>query len=436
MWLRPHREMVWKGASVMRQLLRRAPVTGFVCGVLIALFLVTHRPGLEGRRSVEARRWWGGVEILTWVQVDGSHIEYVNKELSGPFDVWDGEWWRVPASTLHHADLLHLLMNLMGLAVFGPWLERRWGWWRYGLFLAAAAFVASPPEYLLGQQSLGFSGVCCAVFGSLWGLRNSDPELKSRLTNEVVWWMVAGLVAMWVLTAVGMLSIANGAHFAGLAYGWLAGTIARASRWARFGFAMGHAALVVPYWFIVHPVWEGRYHWYLADLEQRRNWVAPLDELRLRRALRCDPNLTGVWRLLAQQAAADGRLLEAWEMLLQGLQHNRSAAELWQDARMLWRRLAPTEQRGAALAHLQDRFGAESAVWLAEIRRFVPPPVLIAPDRPPVPTTPVAQRPEVSPPTWEPPPDNQRWYRRPPSLGPLPWVDPADPSSAAEGRLL
>lgn len=418
----------------MGQFVRRAPVTTLTSIILVMVFLATHRPWLDAPPVHDLRRTWGAVEILTWVQTDGTRYEYVNRDLSGPFDVWDGAWWRVPLSTLHHANLWHLLLNVSGLVVFGPWLEVRWGTGKYSVFLVASALVSLVPEYLLGHYALGFSGVCCAVFGSLWKLREQDPDLELQLTEEVVFWMIGGLIAMWALTVVNVVSIANGAHFAGLAYGYLTATISPRSWMARSAYLISHLLLIPAYGCIIHPVWNGKYHLYQADVYRLRDSQNSPDTKRLHWALQCDPQLTGVWRILAREKVRQGKLLDGWQLLLRGLKYNPSSEALWQDARRLWRRMAATDLRESALSICGELFGAESSVWLAEIRRVVPPPILIAPDRPVEPTSLDVQRQEHTLLSWEPPPDDRwgRWSEQPA----LPPVDPADPRSAVEGELL
>jgi hypothetical protein len=194
--------------------------------------------------------------------------------------------------------------------------------------------------------------------------------------------------------------------------------------------------LVLPYWCLVHPVWNGRYHWYQADLERRDDPRAEIDTDRLRTAVAWDPSLTGVWRILADEALHEGELLEAWDLLLQGLQHNPSDQPQWQAARRLWRSLVTHDHRAAATQAVRDRFGDGADSWLAELRKIVPPPVLIAPDRPPEPTATVAESPVAAPVKWEPPPKGNGWLNDLPAQGVLPAVNPTDASSAVEGELL
>jgi membrane associated rhomboid family serine protease len=439
----------------------QTPVNTLTWIVLVVVYVGTHGVGADpAQRVSERRRDWGSVEQLSWVKTDGSREDVISPELTGPFELWDGQWWRVPLTALHHADLLHLAMNLTFVLVCGPWLEQRWGGWRYLVFLIAAAFVSMAPEYLLGNHALGYSGVCCAIFGALLALRTRDAELQERMPEEWVSLMLGTLVAMLALTWADVLPIANAAHFTGLGYGLLAGAVSRLAWPARSAFVLGHALLVVPYWLMVSPTWNGRYQWYLADLERRENLSEPWNVARLKRAVAADPSLTEVWLILSQDALDRNQPLEGWDLLLQGLEHNPSQQELWGVARRMWRLFATSEDRPRAVKVVTDRFGSSGAGWLSELRRTVPPPVLIAPDRAAVETplnllkreirfqihlsmppamlpihTVVAESSKPLQRNWEPPPQNA-WPWRVPSNEPLPAVDPADPNSAVEGELL
>jgi hypothetical protein len=329
------------------------------------------------------------------------------------------------------------------------------------LFLIASAFVSMFPEYLLGNHAVGYSGVLCAIFGALLAMRPHDAELLERMSNEFVYLMLGSLVAMLALSLADIVPIANAAHFTGLAYGWLAASAGRLAWPVRTSFVIAHAALVLPYWAVVHPEWNGRYHWYQADLARRAHPQAAWDVARLKLAVQCDPTLTGVWRILADEALRRRDLLGAWELQIEGLKHNPADQSLWQSTRKLWRYLAATDDRLQAMKLVQDHFGSDAERWLSELRRTVPaPPVLIAPNSPPEPTperlmesiiqegvlaerkrgakppVEVARTPPPSEPRWEPPPKNAWSPRDLPPTGRLPAVDPADRRSAVEGEAL
>lgn len=413
---------------------RTSPGTSLTI-VVLSLFLAATIGASTASNLSELRRAWGSVERLTWVaHAEGPRPEVWFDELYGPFDVWDGQWWRVPVSTLHHADLVHFFLNALFIAVYGPLLERRWGSFRFLLFLVCSALASAWPEYLLDEYAVGFSGVCCAVFGALIRLRQDDPLLATVIRPSEIGVGLGALAAMWVLTELGVLQIANYAHLAGLAYGYLVACVVSLTdqRWMfRTALVLGHLLLVVPYWLIVSPVQSGRYAWYLATVSPEGNPQFPRDLAQLRRAISVDPSLGAVWLILAQQAQREGKPVEAWTLMLSGLKHQPSHKKLWDQIRPLWRRLAVSAQRAEAEAILERTFGETAPSWLAEIRRQTPPPLLIG-------TTPAtvgtkqsdSREDRVS---WSAAPDDG-WWRLPRSV--IKPFTPDSAESASEGCLL
>ena len=105
-----------------------------------------------------------------------------------------GEWWRLGAATLLHFGWLHLVMNLGGLYVLGPYVERALGRVRFvatyllagvGMMLIAvlaARFHLKEPELLVGASGgiMGLVGATAAVL--LRGGRvEGAPVAKRRL---------------------------------------------------------------------------------------------------------------------------------------------------------------------------------------------------------------------------------------------------------------
>ena len=105
-----------------------------------------------------------------------------------------GEWWRLGAATLLHFGWIHLVMNLGGLYIFGPYVERALGRFRFvvtyllsgvGMMLVAVLvthFRLKEPQLLVGASGgiMGLVGATAAVL--LRGRRvESSPVAKRRL---------------------------------------------------------------------------------------------------------------------------------------------------------------------------------------------------------------------------------------------------------------
>ena len=98
-----------------------------------------------------------------------------------PPAVWAGEYWRLIAANFLHADVMHLTLNMVGLLILGPYVERVFGWFRfflvYGLSgLGAAICIAYLPVWFntMPEFTVGASGAIMGLVGSvaaitLWG---------------------------------------------------------------------------------------------------------------------------------------------------------------------------------------------------------------------------------------------------------------------------
>lgn len=78
------------------------------------------------------------------------------------------QWASVPLSAMLHADLPHLLMNMVTLWAFGPGLEMRIGSVRFALLYAVGVAVSTAGTWWAhrdkpGYASLGASGAISAV---------------------------------------------------------------------------------------------------------------------------------------------------------------------------------------------------------------------------------------------------------------------------------
>jgi GlpG protein len=281
---------------------------------------------------------------------------------SGFFDLWRGQWWRVPLSAFHHADLLHLALNAPLLFWFGYLLEPRLGHVRFAVFSLLSATISMLPEFLWNNEAVGISGALCAMFGLLIVLRRYDTEVAGYFSDAAVAAGLLCLVGGVFATQLEIIHIANLAHFFGLGYGLLAGEVFY-GRWRqpawRLSLAAAHLALLPAFYFVTHPVWNGNYHWYQALIaEDPADRRAHFDA-----AMRLDPGLSEPWRELAIRQAREGDLLAAWQTALRGLSYNRSDKVGAQLCREIWGDLQDAADRHAALEQLEEIFGDEAEAW-------------------------------------------------------------------------
>lgn len=81
-----------------------------------------------------------------------------------------GEWWRVLTAAFLHIGPVHLVMNMLGLLLFGSELERQLGRARFlGLYLVSALGGAAAIQ-LFGNPGGYVAGASTAIYGLLGAL--------------------------------------------------------------------------------------------------------------------------------------------------------------------------------------------------------------------------------------------------------------------------
>jgi len=335
--------------------MRQFPVTIVCAFVCVALFAIVVNESAMNDVSLGDARWkWNAAVSLIW---------RAEPELSGMLDLWEGQWWRIPVNAFHHADLMHLSMNMLGLVFLGRVLEPRMGRFWYALFISFGALITILAEVLFENEAVGISGVVFAQLGALIVLRQRDVEVAERIPNIAIGVGISWLILCIPLTISAQMNIANLAHFSGLAYGLAAGY----ARWprpvysttTRLGFLALHLILLPAVYSAMHPVWIGRYHWYMG-IQLRANSGPRISHLR--DALERDRGLASVWREIASVQSISGQPLIAWSTMLEGLKHNRSYEEGVLFNRRIWSNLSNADKKKAETA-LERIFQGETDAW-------------------------------------------------------------------------
>ncbi|MEM7232440.1 MAG: rhomboid family intramembrane serine protease, partial [Planctomycetota bacterium] len=158
------------------------------------------------------------------------------------FRVWEGEYWRLLTSSFLHGNLLHIVLNTVGLIYVGRIVERWLGTWRFlGAFffcaLVGSLFFQAKPGFVHG---VGASGGIFGLFGvfsvgifaragrtgpvmqsRFWGFLGMAVVLvyaEGFLGELIYWWMGQGGVGVAV-------SVHLGGFAAGLLIGYLRCTL-------------------------------------------------------------------------------------------------------------------------------------------------------------------------------------------------------------------
>ncbi len=129
-----------------------------------------------------------------------------------------GEYWRFLSSIFIHIGLIHLIFNLYGLWVLGPFAEIRFGHGRFMALYLVSGIFASVASYLFSTAiSAGASGAIFGIMGGLLYFSWQHPELwKTGFGKNL-------LVVIAVNLGFGFIQpgIDNYAHLGGLFTGFI-----------------------------------------------------------------------------------------------------------------------------------------------------------------------------------------------------------------------
>ncbi|MEI8018699.1 MAG: rhomboid family intramembrane serine protease, partial [Schlesneria sp.] len=309
--------------------IRLAPMTAESLVICLAVYLGSVFQAIAEREPFEdVQRSWGAIVSLRLPAIQDGVRRSLDSDLHGPFDVWSQEWWRIPITAFHHANLIHLTLNLVGAWYLGHRLELQWGSLKMALFLIPAVCIPVMSELCMGNSVLGFSGATCAMLGALAILRHFDDELAMSFSFEAVG-LGLGMIALGCLLTVFEVSpCANVAHLTGLIYGtviaFLMGGPFRRVFLLRISVVLAHVWLLPWLLLVMNPYWIGRYHWHQATTDRSPQRA----EKKLQRAISCDSSLAGAWLAWSQFAERRNDLDDAWQRLIEGISHNPSNASL------------------------------------------------------------------------------------------------------------
>ena len=296
-------------------------------------------------------------------------------EIYGHIDLWRGEIWRLFFNVFHHAGPMHLLMNSVSLWFLADMLEPRMGRVRFLLFFLTAGYASVLAQSLIGDNPIGMSGAVFAVFGYLVAQRKYDYETAQRMSPMLVSMGFACLIIFVPLTAARLIHVANLAHFVGLGYGWIIAWLTcrtpRVAIWkARLGIVGIHAVIGVATVAAVFPLWNGRYHAWLAGEEEDQRNLA-----RWEKATSLAPDLAIAWLTRAMIHESRGEHHDAWRTALQGLRINRTDEELDSFVRDMWYRWrTDPAECDLALSELRQIFDSESDAWIRRLKLTTPEP--------------------------------------------------------------
>jgi membrane associated rhomboid family serine protease len=87
-----------------------------------------------------------------------------------PYLVDAGQWWRLLTAAFLHIGLVHLVLNMLALLLFGSELERQLGRWRFLALYLLSALGGATAIQVLGEPGGAVAGASTAIYGLLGGL--------------------------------------------------------------------------------------------------------------------------------------------------------------------------------------------------------------------------------------------------------------------------
>ncbi len=151
--------------------------------------------------------------------------------------VADGEWYRAFSAMFLHGSPMHILFNMYALWIFGPVLERRFGWPAFASLYVAAGLSGGALFYLIGEQTVSAVGASGAIFGLFGGLLAASYRQRHTPAGRAVFSQLAVLLLINLALPLIIPNIAWEAHVGGLVAGALI-----AAAWDRIPRTRPHAA--------------------------------------------------------------------------------------------------------------------------------------------------------------------------------------------------
>lgn len=142
----------------------------------------------------------------------------------------NGEYWRLFTSMFLHADIVHVMMNMLALYSLGSIMEIAFGHARYGLIYLLGGLAGSILSASLNEPQIfavGASGAVFALFGAEaahlytnWRVMGASAPLRLR---QVIMLAVLNFTVGFIgnATGGGLYNIDNWAHIGGFAGGAL-----------------------------------------------------------------------------------------------------------------------------------------------------------------------------------------------------------------------
>jgi membrane associated rhomboid family serine protease len=135
------------------------------------------------------------------------------------------EYWRLFTAMFLHASILHILLNMYALYLFGYVIEGTLGTWRFLAIYFVAGFLASVTSFTFSDPRIAGVGASGAIFGLLgawvaYNLRRRETAMgAANLRGALV------LIAINLFLGFSIPNVDNFAHLGGLVSGFVCGLL-------------------------------------------------------------------------------------------------------------------------------------------------------------------------------------------------------------------
>lgn len=156
--------------------------------------------------------------------------KFANLGAENQDQVWNGNYLSLLTTIFLHANVLHLLFNMVWLFQLGSLLERTLNTLAYAVFLVTAALVSSCCELVFGNAGIGASGVVYALFGLMWAGRGRHPQWGVYANDGNMRLFIGWGIFCYLMTVLKIMPIGNAAHAGGFLFGLSVGWLFLSSR--------------------------------------------------------------------------------------------------------------------------------------------------------------------------------------------------------------
>ena len=157
--------------------------------------------------------------LMGIIAVAGAVQIFSGKPLAAALIKGGEERWRLLTAPLLHGNLLHFMMNALGLMYLGRRIEALARWPQVPLVFLFSAWIGGECSMMLGEgKSLGASGGLMGMLGFLLVFETHHAKLVPRRSRRR---LMAAVVGTALIGLIGIQFIDNAAHGGGLVAGML-----------------------------------------------------------------------------------------------------------------------------------------------------------------------------------------------------------------------